>query len=153
MPQPKALAHIFAFEQRRGRLRRPGRQLRHQMRRLAGRDLADRHQPLAGFHVKARYRAKQRPQIRVRGALKDIVERAAFHDLALIHHDDFLGDVGDDAEVMGDQQHGHAELALQFDDQLQDLRLDRHIEGGRRLVGDQQCRAAHQRHRDHRSLS
>ena len=38
-------------------------------------------------------------------------------------------------------------------DQRQDLRLDRHVERGRRLVGDQQRRAARQRHRDHHALA
>ena len=36
--------------------------------------------------------------------------------------------------------------------QLEDLRLDRHVERGRRLVGDQELRLAGQRHRDHRAL-
>ena len=34
--------------------------------------------------------------------------------------------------------------------QLEDLRLDRHVERRRRLVGDQQRRVARERHRDHR---
>jgi hypothetical protein len=142
-----------AFEERRGRLRRPGRQLRHQMRRVARRDLADRHEPLAGLHVEARHRPQEGAQIRVRSPAKNIVERAALHDLALIHDDDFLGDIGDNTEVMRDQEHGHAELRLQFDNELQDLRLDRHVERGGRLVRDQERRAAHQRHRDHRALA
>ena len=41
---------------------------------------------------------------------------------------------------------------LQFAHQIEDLRLDRHVERGRRLVGDQQLRVARQRHRDHRAL-
>ena len=36
---------------------------------------------------------------------------------------------------------------------LQDLRLDRDVERRRRLVGDQQRRAADQRHGDHRALA
>ena len=43
-------------------------------------------------------------------------------------------------------------LALQRAHQLEDLGLDRHVERGRRLVGDQQLRLAGQRHRDHRAL-
>ena len=35
----------------------------------------------------------------------------------------------------------------------QDLRLDRHVEGGRRLVRDQQRRRARERHRDHHALA
>ena len=38
-------------------------------------------------------------------------------------------------------------------DQLEDLRLDGHVERGRRLVGDQQLRVVGQRHRDHRALA
>ena len=37
--------------------------------------------------------------------------------------------------------------------ELQDLGLYRHVERGGRLVGDQQRRAAYQRHRDHRALA
>ena len=37
--------------------------------------------------------------------------------------------------------------------QPQDLRLDGDVERGRRLVGDQQRRAAHQRHGDHHALA
>ncbi len=39
------------------------------------------------------------------------------------------------------------------DQQLQDLRLHRHVERGGRLVGDQQFRAAEQRHGDHHALA
>jgi hypothetical protein len=41
---------------------------------------------------------------------------------------------------------------LQFEQQLHDLRLGGHVERGRRLVGDQQLRAAGQRDRDHHAL-
>ena len=37
--------------------------------------------------------------------------------------------------------------------QVEDLRLDRHVERGRRLVGDEQLRLARERHRDHRALA
>ena len=47
----------------------------------------------------------------------------------------------------------HAELALQLREQLQDLRLDRDVERGRRLVGDEQLRLAGERHRDHHALA
>ena len=35
---------------------------------------------------------------------------------------------------------------------LEHLRLDRHVQRGRRLVGDQQRRRVRDRHRDHRAL-
>ena len=54
---------------------------------------------------------------------------------------------------MGDQHDRHAELRLHLAQQVEDLRLDRHVERGRRLVGDQQFGAAGQRHRDHHALA
>ena len=72
--------------------------------------------------------------------------------LAGIHHDDALRGLRDDAEIVRDQDQPGAELLLQIDDQLQDLRLDRDVERGGRLVRDQQRRPARQRHRDHRAL-
>ena len=67
------------------------------------------------------------------------------------HH--LVGHVGDDAEIVGDQQHRHVELGLQVAQQLQDLRLDGDVERRRRLVGDQQRRPADQRHGDHGALA
>ena len=61
--------------------------------------------------------------------------------------------LGDDAEVVGDQDHRHPALAAQVVEQLQDLRLDRHVERGRRLVGDQQLGLAGERDRDHHALA
>jgi hypothetical protein len=52
-----------------------------------------------------------------------------------------------------DEQNRHAELALELLHELQDLRLDGDVQRGGRLVGDQQRRAAHQRHRDHCPLA
>ena len=116
-------------------------------------DLANGLQPLARFHVEARDGMQQRLEVRVPGVAKDIVQAAAFHHLAVVHHDHLVGDVGDDAQVVRDDQHGHVELALKIVHQLQDLRLYRDVQRRRRLVGDQQRRAADQGHGDHRPLA
>ena len=47
----------------------------------------------------------------------------------------------------------HARLALQLAQQLEDLRLHRHVQRRRRLVGDQQLGLAGKRHRDHHALA
>ena len=44
-------------------------------------------------------------------------------------------------------------LRLQLADEIEDLRLHRDVERGRRLVGDQQRGIAGQRHGDHRALA
>ena len=68
------------------------------------------------------------------------------------HHQHPVGQVGDHAHVVGDQQHGHAESLPQLAQQLQDLRLHTHVERRGRFVGDQQHRVVGQGQRDHHAL-
>ena len=58
--------------------------------------------------------------------------------LAEIHHRHAVADVLHHGEVVGDEQVGEAELALQVLQQVDDLRLDRDVEGGDRLVAHDQ---------------
>src|SRR5262249_9133030 len=74
-------------------------------------------------------------------------------DFAGINHDDLLRELGDDAEIVGDQHDGGAGLVAQIAHEIKDLRLNRDIEGGRRLIGDKQLWIAGQRHRDHDALA
>ena len=77
----------------------------------------------------------------------------ALLDLAAgVHHHHAVGDVGDDAEVVGDQDDRGPEPARELAQQVEDPRLDRHVERRRRLVGDQHLRVAGERHRDHHAL-
>ena len=68
------------------------------------------------------------------GAQQHVVGRALFDHPAVLHHGDAIGDIGDDAEIMGDEQDRHAAAVLHVADQLQDLRLRRDVERGGRLV-------------------
>ena len=54
---------------------------------------------------------------------------------------------------MGDEDERRAALGREPLEELEDLRLDRHVEGRRRLVGDQQLRLQRERHRDHHALA
>ncbi len=83
---------------------------------------------------------------------EDVVQRARFDHPAVMRDDNLLGHIGDHAEVVGNQQNRHAELALHVADQLQDLRLHGDVKRGGGLVGDQERRTADQRHRDHGAL-
>ena len=56
-------------------------------------------------------------------------------DPAQVHHRDPVADVADDREVVGDEQVGQAEPVLEPLEQVDDLGLDRHVEGADRLVG------------------
>jgi hypothetical protein len=53
------------------------------------------------------------------------------------HDRDLVGDLGDDAHVVGDEQHRHVVRDLQALDEIEDRGLGRDVERGRRLVGDQ----------------
>ena len=77
----------------------------------------------------------------MRGPVDDLRGRARLDDLAGIHHRDAVAGLRDDAEVVGDEQHAHAEVVAQLQDQLQDLVLHGDVERGRRLVGDQELAA------------
>ena len=59
-------------------------------------------------------------------------------DPAVMHDHHPVGDVGDHAEIVGDQQEPHPGLAQEIAQELQDLRLDGDVECRGRLVGDQQ---------------
>ncbi|SPT41531.1 Uncharacterised protein [Achromobacter denitrificans] len=84
---------------------------------------------------------------------EDIFNRAFLDNLPGIHHRHLLRNARHHAQVMGDQHHRDAQLGLQVGQQAQNLRLDGDVQRGAGLVGDQQFRAAHQRHRNHHALA
>ena len=86
------------------------------------------------------------------GVGEQLVDRRLLDLAAGVHHEHAVGDLGDDAEVVGDQDDRRAEPLADVAQQVEDPRLDRHVERGRRLVGDQQLRVAGERHRDHHAL-
>ena len=55
--------------------------------------------------------------------------------------------------VVGDEQDRHRQALAEVVDEVEDLGLDGHIEGGGRLVGDQELGLTGQRHRDHHPLA
>ena len=71
----------------------------------------------------------------------------------LVHDHHLVRQLGDDADIVGDEQHGVAEFLLQVPYERQDLRLDGHVEGRGRLVADQYLGVAYERHGDHHALS
>ena len=103
--------------------------------------------------VDARDRADQALRVGVLRIGEQRLDRRFLDHLAGIHHDDALRRLGDHAHRMGDQHDRHAEARFHVLQQFEDLRLDRHVERGGRLVGDQQLRAARERHRDHDALA
>ncbi len=86
-------------------------------------------------------------------AREEFGDRALLDDLARGHHADALGDLPHDAEVVGDEQHRHAQAPLQLFEKLEDLRLHGDVERGGRLVGDEQVGLVGERHGDHHPLA
>ncbi len=81
------------------------------------------------------------------------LDRTLLDDLAFLHHADSVGEPSHDAEVVGDEQHRHAEPLLQVLEQRKDLRLHGDVERGGGLVGDQEIGLVGERHGDHHALA
>ena len=76
------------------------------------------------------------------------VERRAggqFHELPEVHNRDAIRDVPDHAEVVGDEQIGEAVLLLEVFEQIDDLRLNGHVQGGNGFVTDNELRIERKR--------
>ena len=84
---------------------------------------------------------------------EDVAHRPGLDDTPAIHDRDPVRDLGDDAEIVGDQDHSGACLPLAPGQERQHLRLHGHVERGRGLVGDDDLGASRHRHRDHRALA
>jgi hypothetical protein len=92
-------------------------------------------------------------RVRVLGRREDLRDRSALHDDTVLHHEDTVGQVGDDSHVVGDEDDGGIEALAQVAHEVEDLGLDRDVERRGRLVGDEQQRVAGDRLRDHGALT
>src|SRR6185437_16679506 len=91
-------------------------------------------------------------RVRMKRLAQEFAGGSEFDDLPRVHDGYAVGDVADDAEIVGDQQDAHAEAFFEVEQQFQDLRLDGDVEGGGRFVGDEQFWFAGEGHGDHDAL-
>ena len=119
-----------------------------QVRRRARDDLE---RPAVGVDV--REGREQLPGVRVPRPGEHLGHRALLRDAAGVHDHDPVARLGDDRQVVGDEDQRQPELGAQVLEQLEDLRLDHDVERRRRLVADDDRRVAGERHRDHRPLA
>ena len=84
---------------------------------------------------------------------EDALDRPLLDDPALLHHADDVGELAHDAQIVGDEQHRHAEPRLQLLQQGEDLRLHGDVERGGRLIRDEEIRLVGECHGDHRALA
>src|SRR3954466_16219010 len=74
--------------------------------------------------VEAGDRPEQPPRVGMLRIVEDAVLGPLLDRAARVHDDHAIGDVGDDAHVVGDHDDGRVELALETLYELEDLRLD-----------------------------
>ena len=117
-----------------------------------GHHARDHRQP-AGTRGEARQGMEQALGVGVARRREDPGHRSGLDDATGIHDRNVVRRLRHHAEVMRDEDHGRAHLAAQPADQVQDLRLDGHVERRGRLVGDQELRFAGERHGDHHALA
>jgi hypothetical protein len=72
--------------------------------------------------------------------------------LSQVQHHDLICQIAHDCEVMADKQERRALPPLHIQEQLQDGRLDRDVEGGDGLVSDHQGRRTSERTGDGHAL-
>ncbi len=96
---------------------------------------------------------EQGPGVGVLGVVENFRAAAGLHDVAAVHDVDAFGVAGDEPQVVGDHDHGGIGLFRDVPDHLQELGLGGHVQGGGRLVGDQDVRTRGHGHGDHDALA
>ena len=100
-----------------------------------------------------RDRCEQVAGVAVPGAVEERVRVGQFGCLAGVHDADSVGPTGNHPDVVGDEDDAHAQTGLEVVQDSENLSLDRDVESGRWLVGDDDFGFAGQRHRDHDALA
>ena len=90
--------------------------------------------------VRARDGVHQPESVGMLRIVKEGVDGSLLDDPPGVHHRDAIANLGDDTQVVRDQQDAHPVVVLKVTQKRQDLSLDRDVECGCRLVGDQQFR-------------
>src|SRR6266516_1832189 len=88
----------------------------------------------------ARDAVAQLPCVRVLRAVEHLGSAAPLDDGSVVHDDRGVGDLAYDRQVMGDQDVRDSGLVADIGEDVEDLRLYRHVERGDRLVEDDDLR-------------
>ena len=89
-------------------------------------------------------RGQERLGVRVGRSSIEQVGTGDLAELAQVHDGDAVAHVLHHGQVVSDEHHGQPEGCLEVGQQVQDLGLDGHVEGGDRLVADQQLGLGHE---------
>ena len=86
-------------------------------------------------------RGQQRDGVGMARGGEQRLGRPRLDDAAQVHHGHPVRDLPDHREVVRDEEVGEPAIALQVGEQVEHLRLDRHVERRDRLVADDEARA------------
>ena len=106
---------------------------------------AEQHRPHDLVRVRLGDRRHEGLGVGMSGPVVERLGRSDFDQLSQVHHGHPVTGMGDGGQIVGDEQIGQVELRLQFFQEVEDLRLDRHVERRDRLVADDELRMQHQR--------
>ena len=87
------------------------------------------------------------------GITKHGPHRTLLHHLTGVHHHDPVGHFGHNTQIVGDEEQSGMGLLLEQCQQVEDLGLHGDIEGGRRLIGDDEAGPQREGHGDHDPLA
>src|SRR5580704_88412 len=96
----------------------------------------NRLQPMVTVAIDAGNRFEQAARVRVERISEQLRGRRLLHHSCRVENRHVVGVLGDDSEIVRDEDYGEAEATLQLADQIENLRLDRDVERGGGLVGD-----------------
>ncbi len=84
---------------------------------------------------------------------EDVLRGTFLNDAAGVHDGDAFGDLGDDTEIVSDEEESKFHFAAELVEQFKDLFLHGDIESGGGLVGDEQFGIGGESHGDHDALT
>ena len=116
-------------------------------------NLGARHRRAEPLRRQRRRSRDQLLRVRMLRALQNLQCRTGFDDTTLAHHDQMLGALGGQAQIVSDEKNGGAEFRSQTVEVVEDLTLDGDVERRRRLVRDQEFRTSGQPDRDQCALT
>src|SRR5438093_3320161 len=129
---------------RRNRAARAEVTSRRRVRRTRNFTLEHRLLSLDGW-IRDRNDRDQRLGVRMPRGAQQLLGGRELHNLAEVHDGDPIAHLLDHRHVVGDEQVGEVEFVLEIFEQIQDLRLDRHVQGRDRLIGNDELRPKRQR--------